>query len=92
MRKSKLPEWEKPEAVGRLYMISRRGLKDYQIAEEMGVSRRTFYYWLSQSEKIKDALELGRSPWKREQRLRELNGRDPEGPDLIECPQGVNFC
>lgn len=35
---------------------------------------------------------LGRSPWKREQRLRELNGRDPEGPDLIECPQGVKFC
>lgn len=60
MAKAKYKEWLKDENLTKLRGWARRGLKDEQIAELIGIRRPTLYDWKNKYPDIADALKDGK--------------------------------
>lgn len=59
---SKYEEWLEKDALVRIESWASDGLTNEQIAENMGISRTTFYNWQNKSIDILNALKKGREP------------------------------
>ncbi len=60
MAKGKYQEWLEPEGLLKIEGWARDGLVDKQIAENIGVSERTFTEWKSRFSAISSALKKGK--------------------------------
>lgn len=62
MAKGKYAEWLTPDGLLLLEGWTREGLKDEQIADNIGISCSTFYAWKAKYPEISEALKKGKAP------------------------------
>lgn len=60
MAKGKYQRWLEPEGLQLLEGWARDGLTDEQIADNMGISTSTLYYWKNKYSEISEALKKGK--------------------------------
>lgn len=61
--KGKYREWLTEDGLLTLKGWAREGLSDRQIAENIGISRGTFYEWLKKYKDLSDTIKKGRTPF-----------------------------
>lgn len=59
-RKGKYQEWLTKDGLTRLQGWKRNGLTDEQIANNMGITRKTLYEWMNKYSDISDNLKIGK--------------------------------
>lgn len=57
--KGKYQDWLSPEKLAQLQAWKRDGLTDNEIAENIGISRSTYYAWLNKHRDISDSIKKG---------------------------------
>ena len=62
MAKGKYQEWLTPDGLLLLEGWARDGLKDEQIADNIGITAKTLYEWKNRFSDIRDALKKGKAP------------------------------